>query len=651
MKGGIQISLPFVEKISKEKASKLSLNREKFIQYLLKSIEIDMEEAHRLYKQIEAELETFKGPNELQFLEKILSSKIENFQIKKSPPSRTRVRLTPNAKTVLEKRYLRKNEKGVVIEAPEQLFDRVAKTMAAIDLQYDPEAHVRDTEDEFYEMMASLNFLPNSPTLMNAGTELGQLSACFVLPIEDSIESIFETLKNTAVIQKSGGGTGFNFSNLRQKNSSIRSTKGPSSGPLSFISVFNAVTDTIKQGGTRRGANMAILNVDHPDILEFIHSKEIPGSLANFNISVAVTEKFMSTVQKNENYSLIDPITKNQVRTLNAREVWDQIVEAAWKTGDPGIVFLDRINETHPILNCGKIEATNPCGEVPILPYESCNLGSINLNGVIRSNGEIDWQKLEDVTKTAVHFLDNVIDANHYPMPEIEKITKANRKIGLGVMGLADIFIKKKIPYNSEEALALASELMSFIHKKSHEASEELAEKRGSFPNFKYSTFAKDSSKPIRNATVTTIAPTGTLSIIAGCSSGIEPIFSKSFVRQVLEGESLPESYPEDTVTAHEVSPEWHIQMQTLFQKYSDNAVSKTVNLPHSASIDDVRKVYRLAYDLGCKGVTVFRDRSKESQVLVQSDSSELNCPECRSPYTHEESCTYCKVCGYTKCA
>lgn len=649
-----QTILPFLEKPSPSKP--LSLNKEKFIHYLSKSIEIELKEAQKLYAQIEQELKNFKGNNPTAFLEQSLHSKLKKFPIKKPKEVKTNL-LTKNARIVLEKRYLLKNDKGEVIETPDELFRRVAKAIAAPDKLYlDPvpaKAGIKpgdDIEEKFYHMLSHLEFLPNSPTLMNAGAPLGQLSACFVLPIEDSMESIFETLKNTAIIQKSGGGTGFNFSKLRSKDSPVRATKGVSSGPISFIKVFNAVTDTIKQGGTRRGANMAILNIDHPDILEFIHSKEIPENLVNFNISVAVTEEFMEAVKNNKDYSLIDPFTQKTISRLNAKDVFSQIVEAAWKTGDPGLIFIDRINRDHVILNMGKIESTNPCGEQPLLPYESCNLGSINLNTVLKKDKKIDWEKLERITQDAIHFLDNVIDANIYPVSEIEKITKANRKIGLGIMGLADVFIQKNIPYNSPEALKVAEEIMSFIYKKAHEASEELAEERGSFPNFKNSIFYKKGKKALRNSTVTTIAPTGTISIIAGCSSGIEPIFSRKFERHVLEGEKLAEEYPDVAVTAHEVEPEWHIRMQALFQKYSDNAVSKTINLPNEATIEDVRKAYWLTYELNCKGITIFRDRSKETQVLNIMDS-EMICPECESAFEHQESCTFCRSCGYMKCS
>lgn len=651
MKQSHQISFPFVEKSSKEAASGLSLNQEKFIQYLTKSIEIEVTEAKKLYAQIEEELKKFHGPNPIAFLERILSSKIEPFPVKKSATVKPRVSLTPNARIVLEKRYLLKNDRGQIIETPEQLFERVAKAIALADRLYKHNADTKHTEEKFYQMLSQLEFLPNSPTLMNAGTELGQLSACFVLPIEDSMESIFETLKNTAIIQKSGGGTGFNFSKLRPKNSPVVQTQGVSSGPLSFISIFNAVTDTIKQGGTRRGANMAILNVDHPDILEFIHSKETPGNLVNFNISVSITEEFMEVVKSDKDYSLIDPATKKTVGELNAKSVFDQIIKAAWKTGDPGLIFIDAINRANPTLNQGNIESTNPCGEQVLLPYESCNLGSINLNTILTPDKTIDWNKLERITKDAVHFLDNVIDVNMYPIPQIEQITKTNRKIGLGIMGLADVLIQKNISYNSEEALKLSEEIMSFIHKKAHEASEDLAQERGSFPNFKNSIHYKIGKKPLRNATVTTIAPTGTISIIAGCSSGIEPVFARSFVRHVLEGESLPESYSQAIVTAHDIEPEWHIRMQALFQKYSDSAVSKTLNLPHSATPQDVQKAYWLAYELKCKGITVYRDRSKETQVLNLPKDFELSCPECQSLFEHQEGCTFCRSCGYMKCS
>ena len=566
------------------------------------------------------------------------------------------VRLSPNALKVLERRYLAKDSQGKVIETPEGMFRRVAKTVASAELIYDPKAKVSAWEEKFYRMMASLEFLPNSPTLMNAGRELGQLSACFVLPIEDSMESIFNAVKNTALIHKSGGGTGFSFSRLRPENDRVGSTGGVASGPVSFIRAFDTATEVIKQGGTRRGANMAILNVDHPDILKFIAAKEDLTSFTNFNFSVAITEEFMKAVDDGADYELINPRTKQSVGKLKAKDVFDQIVDMAWRTGDPGIIFIDRINRDNPTPGLGKIESTNPCGEQPLLPYESCNLGSINLSKMLcQRDGrmEIDYPKLAETVNLAVRFLDNVIDVNKFPLPEIEKKTKATRKIGLGVMGFADMLIKLGVAYNSEEGLRVAEEVMTFICNKATEASKELAEERGVFPAFEQSIYNAPDGLRVRNTTRTTIAPTGTLSIIADCSSGIEPLFALSYIRTVLEGEQLIEVnpyfeevakregfYSEELmrelaqrgsgqgmkgvpewvqrlfVTAHDITPEWHIRMQAVFQKFTDNAVSKTVNFPYHATREDVANVFMLAYKLGCKGVTIYRDRSKESQVL-----------------------------------
>jgi len=558
-------------------------------------------------------------------------------------------KLTVNALEVLRKRYLLRNEMGKIIETPAQMFVRVAKAIAKVDRKYG--GNPKESEKIFYGMMARAEFLPNSPTLFNAGTELGQLSACFVLPIEDSLESIFTAVKNMALIEKSGGGVGFDFSKLRPKGDIVKSTKGVASGPVSFMHVFDAATDVIKAGGKRRGAMMGVLRADHPDIVEFITSKQKPGVLSNFNISVAVTDDFMKTLEEDGEYWLINPRNKEKVRRLKAKEVWNLMAKSAWEGGDPGVIFIDEINRHNPIPEVGRIEATNPCAEQPLLPYESCNLGSVNLSRMVE-NRKVNWEKLRETVRNAVHFLDDVIDANRFPLKEIEKMTKANRKIGLGVMGFADMLIKLGVPYDSEEALELAEKIMKFVTEEARKKSVELGEERGSFPNFDRSVW-KDKYQAMRNATITTIAPTGSISIIAGCSSGIEPLFAISFMRKVLEGTRLFEinplfemiakergfygaelleeiartgsvqgikGVPEDVkrifVTALDIQPEWHVRMQAAFQKYTDNAVSKTVNLPQDATIEDVKKVFWLAYKLKCKGITVYRYGSKPEQVL-----------------------------------
>lgn len=583
------------------------------------------------------------------------------------------MKLTENALTVLEKRYFRRNDLGEPVEDWTMLINRVAKNIAGDD---------KDKQQRYFKLLDSGNFLPNSPTLMNAGNDLQQLSACFVLPIYDSMESIFETLKNAALIHKSGGGTGFSFSNLRPANARVRSTNGVSSGPISFLRVFNAATDAVKQGGTRRGANMAILNVDHPQILEFITCKEDINNLTNFNISVGITDKFMQAVYKNEDYELIEPHTGKTSGRLSARDVFDTIIRLAHSNGEPGIVFIDRINKYNPTPKIGKIESTNPCGEQPLLPNEACNLGSLNLAAMIK-NGDIDWNKLRTAVYDSVDFLDDVIDRSKFPLPEIDKMVKANRKIGLGIMGWADLLFRLDIPYDSQQALDLASSTMEFIDFHAKTRSMLIAQNKGAFPNFKDSIY--DSGKldreirkqdwdklqleiqknGIRNATTTTIAPTGTISMILNTSGGIEPQFSLVYVKNVMDGEKLlyinpyfeeaikkagiyskelmekvsengsiahidkiPEKLKKIFVTSHDINPRWHILMQAAFQKYTDNAVSKTINFPESATLEDIQMAYELAYESGCKGVTVYRDGSRQNQVLNKGKEIKQNIPE-----------------------
>jgi ribonucleoside-diphosphate reductase alpha chain len=564
--------------------------------------------------------------------------------------------LTKNARTVLEKRYLRKDSAGIVIEAPEDLFERVATAIAA------PEGRARGKwKKRFLEMMTSLRFMPNTPTLMNAGVEGGQLSACFVLPVEDTLDGIFDALKGAAKIHQSGGGTGFSFSRLRASGSSVKSTQGVASGPVSFIKIYDVATETIKQGGARRGANMAVLRADHPDILDFIDSKRDFRSLLNFNISVGATAEFMAAIESDSEYELRDPATGAVARKIRARQVFDRMVSAAWECGDPGLVFLGRVNTFNPTPRMGDMESTNPCGEQPLLPYESCNLGSINL-GLFITQGMFDWNLFKRDVRDAVRFLDNVIEANEFPLEESRAITLRNRKIGLGVMGFADLLLELGLPYDSEEARALGEKVMSVLDREAKQASAALATERGAFPNWKGSLWDRLGYPKMRNATVSTVAPTGTISIIAGCSSGIEPIFSGIFFRNVLSGERLREVHPavaralkaaeldpekvsEEQIAsalgkswspAQSVAVEAHVKMQAMFQRHSDSSVSKTINLPENAVREDIANAYLTAYALGCKGITVYRDRSRPVQVLDRAQSQE------ETPRTDAPACPSC---------
>ena len=650
---------------------------------------------------------------------------------------KNKLKLSNNSIKVLEKRYLKRDNEGNAIETPEDLFIRVSNAIAEGDLQFGAsEDQKNETAQKFYDMITNFYFMPNSPTLMNAGRELGQLSACFVLPVEDSLEGIFETIKNTALIHKSGGGTGFSFSRLRPKNDVVRSTMGVSSGPVSFMEVFNSATEAVKQGGTRRGANMGILRVDHPDILDFIDCKSDVTKLNNFNISVALTDKFMDAVKSNSDYDLIHPNTKKSVAKLNAKKVFDLIVKHAWQTGEPGIVFIDRINKDNPTPRIGEIESTNPCGEVPLLPYEACNLGSINLGLMVKETNDglvVDYDKLKEVTRLAIHFLDNVITVNNYPLPEISKMVQNNRKIGLGVMGWADLLMKLGIGYNTLEGTKLAGQIMEFIDYHSKVKSIELSKERGRFNNFEGSVYDnenylynkyKDKSQGlindndwknldeeikkygIRNATTTCIAPTGTISMIANCSGGVEPLFSLVFMRNIMDGTQLIEAndvfgnyakehgfysdslmkqilkdgtimhnddVPKDAkaifVTAHDISPYWHVKMQSAFQLHTDNAVSKTVNFEENATLNDIEDAYILAYNENLKGITVYRNNSRLTQPmnLEKKDTpkieefisnenqvdkeDERKCPECGSTINMAEGCFVCPNCGFSGCS
>lgn len=648
--------------------------------------------------------------------------------------------LSQNALKVLEKRYLKRDKEGNPTETPKELFLRVASTLAKADKSFGAsDEEIQKTTQKFYDFITNRYFMPNSPTLMNAGRELGQLAACFVLPVEDSLEGIFETVKNTALIHKSGGGTGFSFSRLRPKNDVVRSTMGVSSGPVSFMEVFNAATEAVKQGGTRRGANMGILRVDHPDILDFINCKSDNFKLNNFNISVAITDKFMEALKAGTDYELIHPRTKQPVGKLSAKAVFDLIVDGAWRNGEPGIIFVDKMNADNPTPLIGEIESTNPCGEVPLLPYEACNLGSINLGLMLKGekgNLSVDWDKLAEVTKLAIHFLDNVIAINNYPLPEIGEMVQNNRKIGLGVMGWADMLMMLGIGYNSEEGTKLAAQIMEFIDYHSKVKSIEFAQTRGRFNNFKGSIYdgknfltnkykgksaglitdemwadldAQIEKVGIRNATTTCIAPTGTISMIASASGGVEPLFGLVFIRDVMDGTKLIEvnpifeafakehgfysdslmtkisidgtlahcpEVPDEAkrifVAAHDVSPYWHVKMQAAFQLHTDNAVSKTVNFEENATREDVADSYLLAYENNLKGITVYRNNSRqfqpmnlekkddkkmpeiksiETEVVEQHQGEEHKCPECGTVLGYGEGCFICLNCGYSGCS
>lgn len=600
-----------------------------------------------------------------------------------------RIQLGADALRVLKKRILLADPSGNLLETPGEMFARVAGEAARVERRYERAPEVVRFAAAFETLMWDLDFLPNSPTLMHAGLPGGQLSACFVLPIDDSMESIFGTLRDASLIQKTGGGTGFSFSRLRPRNDPVSATRGQASGPVSFLRLYDHASEVTRQGGARRGANMGVLRFDHPDVLEFVAAKRHPGSLRTFNISVAVTDAFMDSVRRSAEYPLVNPRTGQGEARLNARRVFDAIVESAWATGDPGLIFLDTMNRGNPVPGLGPIEATNPCGEQPLVPYESCNLGSINISHFVRDGG-VDFARLGNVVRLAVRFLDDVVDANCYPLPQIEQVTRSGRKIGLGVMGFADLLLGIGCPYDSQEAVKVGEELMGFIAGEARAESARLAGVRGTFPNYSLSVYPAKGLR-LRNAALTTIAPTGTISLIAGCSSGIEPLYALCYHRQVLGErreialhplfekaaseflnaktrqaleetgsahgmEEIPESIRRVFATAHDIEPEWHVRMQAAFQKHVDSAVSKTVNLRHQATREDVERVYLLAHQLGCKGITVFRDGCKGEQVLAAGEkrlrrpSGAGACPECGGPMTHVSGCLSCPFCGYAYC-
>ncbi len=695
------LNLTIIKKIRKRDGRVVNFDQEKIAEAIWKAAQsvggknrdLSAKLANQVVERLEKQLRPDEVPSVEQVQDLVEKTLIENGHARTAKAyilyrqKRTEIRraklllgvtdelkLPLNAILVLERRYLRKDESGRVVESTDQMFRRVAKGIAEVEKQYGKSAaETAKWQDEFYRMMTSLEFIPNSPTLMNTGTEFKQLSACFVLPIEDSIESIFDTLKAAAIIHKTGGGTGFSFSRLRPKGDIVKTTGGIASGPISFATIYDAATEVVKQGGRRRGANMGILRVDHPDIMDFIVAKEKEGILRNFNISVAVTDKFMQAVGDDKDFELTNPRNGAVVKKLKARALWNLIVMMAWKNGEPGVVFIDTINKHNPTPNMGVMESTNPCGEQPLLPHESCNLGSIDVSKFVTNEGKMDWNRLREMIRKAVRFLDNVIDANVYVLPEIEKITRGNRKIGLGVMGFADMLIKMGIKYDTQQGLEAGEKLMKFINDEGHRMSAELGEEKGNFPNFHGSIWEKD-WRTMRNSTVTTIAPTGTISIISGSSQGIEPLFAIAYVREVAESlgrslieinplfenialregfyseelmkkiskktsiqdvEEIPEQIRRLFVTAHDITAEWHVKMQAAFQKYTDNAVSKTINFPNWATPNDIDKAYWLAYKLGCKGITVYRHGSREVQVLrpVESEGTVADfsqiCPTC----------------------
>ena len=558
-----------------------------------------------------------------------------------------------NSLTIIRNKYLAKDDSGNIIETPEQWLRRVAKAVAAV------EEKKKKWEDLFFQIIESLEFLPGGRTLANAGTVNGQLANCFVLPFEDNIEEIFEVVRESAILKKNGGGVGFSFSKIRPRGDGIATTSGRACGPVALMKVLDACSEILLQDGGRRSGNMVVLSVSHPDVIEFISCKDRDSELNQINYSLGITDKFMQAVIKGKDWSLINPRTGKTVNKIKARSIFELACDHAWKNGDPGIIFMDRINRDNPTPQVGPLEAVNLCGEQPLLPYEACNLGSINILKFIKS-GKVDYERLEEVTKIAVRFLDDVISVCRYPVSKVDRMVKANRKIGLGILGWADFLIELGISYDSIEGLKLAEKVMKFIQTTAWEASEKLGREKGSFTNFVGSIWQKRGYKTFRNATLTTIAPTGSISLVAGVSSGIEPIFAGSFYRKAMGGKIIEEKHPKINEkyfkTAMQIAPSWHVKMQAAFQKYTDNAVSKTINLPEKATVKDIEEAFMLAYKLGCKGITVYRDKSKGDQVLnvnppKASHLGGQDCPDCGTKLVIEEGCEKCPSCGYGKCS